>query len=779
MALRVSGAEPRPVAAAEAAQPAELLRALADRETRLRLLLDQMPAILWTTDRDLVFTSIAGAGLRPFDTVPNSLLGIHVLQSIEGSPTRAAAYDAHLKALAGQRVHYSFQWVDHTYQCMTEPLRDAAGDIIGVIGLSFDNTEQVRAEEARRQSEARLRLLVAQMPAVLWSVDKQLRFTQLMGAGLASLGLKPNGLVGQDLYEFFGTQDRSFSAIAAHLKALEGEPVNYEIVWQERTYLAHVEPLQDAHGATVGVIGAALDITERKRAETAIREQEQRLRLIVSQIPAVLWTTDVELRFTSSQGSGLAGLGLHADELVGKLLQEYFGSNDPLLLPAMAHRKALAGESAEYEFEWRGRVYQSLVEPLRDEGNAITGVIGVSIDVTEHRETENSLQRQLSAERRRARSLRTLHNLSVRLASAASLQLLLDDAAVGLRREFAIFGAAIYLVDEERRALNLRAADGLAVPATEQVVPCGEGLVGRAAMEGEWVSALADVDAPAQATTSLRTLVVALPLRQGEERLGALKLVMDAEEPFDRLDAALMRLFADRLAGAIQRAQLFDQIRGHREQLQQLSSQLVEVQEAERRHLARELHDEIGQSLTALQFQTEMAARSADPIVKEHLAEIRATVQDLMQRVRSMTLDLRPSMLDDLGLVPALLSLIHRYVKRTGIDVDFQHGGIEVRFPASVETAAYRIVQESLTNVARHAGVKRVLARLWATPESLLLQIQDWGIGFDPDAPAAAASSGLQGIVERARLVDGRVKIESIPGVGTCLMAELPLARRE
>ncbi|MSS72151.1 MAG: sensor histidine kinase [Candidatus Latescibacteria bacterium] len=206
------------------------------------------------------------------------------------------------------------------------------------------------------------------------------------------------------------------------------------------------------------------------------------------------------------------------------------------------------------------------------------------------------------------------------------------------------------------------------------------------------------------------------------------------------------------------------------ERLQALSRRLVEVQEAERRHVARELHDEIGQGLTGIHLLLRMS--TCEPA---HQAQ--EVVGELIGRVRNLSLDLRPSMLDDLGLLPALLWHLDRYTAQTDISVTFRHTGLEGRrFPPGVETGAYRIVQEALTNVARYAGVREATVRLRADRETLHVQVEDQGAGFDPEtALAARATSGLSGMRERAALLGGTLKVESAPGAGVRLQAELPV----
>ena len=210
--------------------------------------------------------------------------------------------------------------------------------------------------------------------------------------------------------------------------------------------------------------------------------------------------------------------------------------------------------------------------------------------------------------------------------------------------------------------------------------------------------------------------------------------------------------------------------------LQTLSRRLLEVQEEERRHLARELHDEIGQMLTALQLILKPRSNLTAPTAKTGFEKARALVDELLDRVRQLSFDLRPAALDHLGLLPGLLALFERYTKQTGVLVDFKHQGVDGRFDPEIETTAYRIVQEALTNVARHADVRRVSVRLWAAADTLSIHIEDHGRGFDQEAVLATPQSGgIPGMQERVTLLGGRLTIESHPGAGTQITAELPL----
>ena len=216
-------------------------------------------------------------------------------------------------------------------------------------------------------------------------------------------------------------------------------------------------------------------------------------------------------------------------------------------------------------------------------------------------------------------------------------------------------------------------------------------------------------------------------------------------------------------------SRLYEAERESRARLEALSRRLVALQEEERRSIARELHDEIGQLLTGLK----LLIGGADPRAAQ--PELERLVGELMQRVRNLSMDLRPVLLDDLGLVPALLWHIDRYSAQTRVRVDFRHEALARRLPSAIETAAYRIVQEALTNVARHSGAAEAMVVLRAESDCLSVLVEDAGAGFAVGRVLAIGACGLTGMRERALLLGGRLEVESAPGTGTRVRAELPL----
>lgn len=218
------------------------------------------------------------------------------------------------------------------------------------------------------------------------------------------------------------------------------------------------------------------------------------------------------------------------------------------------------------------------------------------------------------------------------------------------------------------------------------------------------------------------------------------------------------------------------------EQLRALTGKLTEVQENERRQLARELHDEMGQALTAISINLAAIKKALPPerpqVIDDRLAEAILLADQTLDQIRELSLNLRPPMLDDLGLVPTLQWYVQHYSERVDIDVSFDVAGMNERLGPELETALYRVVQEGLTNVARHARATRAQVTLQRTPSAITAYMEDDGCGFDvaavmaPNGPDNGA--GLLGMRERITLLGGRFTIHSAPGAGTRLFFEIP-----
>jgi signal transduction histidine kinase len=213
--------------------------------------------------------------------------------------------------------------------------------------------------------------------------------------------------------------------------------------------------------------------------------------------------------------------------------------------------------------------------------------------------------------------------------------------------------------------------------------------------------------------------------------------------------------------------------RGH----QRLLRQVISAQEDERKRVARELHDETSQTLAALGIGVDMALAAPGEAARQRLVEIRRLVTRMHHEVNRLIVNLRPSVLDDLGLGPAIQWLADRQLTAAGITVRCELTGLDERLPAEIETAVFRAVQEAISNIARHAQAESVLIQASLEDGRLLVEIEDDGVGFDPSAvvrtPDSLRGVGLLGIRERMDILGGHVRIDSAPGSGTSVVLDV------
>jgi len=215
-----------------------------------------------------------------------------------------------------------------------------------------------------------------------------------------------------------------------------------------------------------------------------------------------------------------------------------------------------------------------------------------------------------------------------------------------------------------------------------------------------------------------------------------------------------------------------------RSELEELSARLVEAQETERRSISRELHDEVGQSLGALLVEVGRLAVSVPPDntqMKGHVERIKSVAETSVQTVRNIALLLRPSMLDDLGLIAALEWQGREVSRRSEMEVDIQSQGVSEELPDEYRICIYRLVQEALNNAARHSSAKNATVNVEQTADKILVTVFDDGRGFDPHRTRGL---GILGMEERVRRLGGSLNIDSKPGAGTTLRAEFPLPQR-
>ncbi len=269
---------------------------------------------------------------------------------------------------------------------------------------------------------------------------------------------------------------------------------------------------------------------------------------------------------------------------------------------------------------------------------------------------------------------------------------------------------------------------------------------------------------------------MAMPIRVRDELVGAINLHSSEPHHFLPEHGLPLQAFANQAAVAIEHARLFEALHTSEARLRALTQRVTAVRETERTHLARELHDGVGQQLTALQYSLELLQQNGTDA--STLENARTSVSAALDGIRTLIFDLRPVTLDRYGLAPAIRQLVETLPGLDGLRIKLDLDEVE-RLSPEVETALYRIVQESLNNVVRHSNARAVVVELRRTEGGLRMCVGDDGVGFEHDALRLDQNTtrglGVLGMQERAELLDGQLDIVSHPGAGTNVKIEIPV----
>ncbi len=437
------------------------------------------------------------------------------------------------------------------------------------------------------------------------------------------------------------------------------------------------------------------------------------------------------------------------------------------------------GQAVEYRMHRKDgswRMFQSSGGVIRNSQGAVESLVVVAHDITEQTRSAEQLKRH-------AENFAALYETTRALANQYHLPTLLQTIVERACALLRVAGGAIYLCDSAGATLDVQAQKGTLNPKGARL-RVGEGTTG-GVVQSRQPLMVCNYSASEHRSPQYEGMEIAIvlevPMLSGGDVIGVLSLFERAptDRCFDDEDAKLLSLFAVQAASAVHNARLFEQVRAGRERQQVLAMRLMEAQEAERRHIARELHDEIGQAMTGVQLGLQaIEPYLTDPDASAHLVDSMKAIEQMLQQVRDLSLNLRPSILDDFGLVPALRRYLDQQARRTGLIVEFATETVQ-RLPPQIETVCYRIAQEALTNVARHARATRVSVSITESNGEARLFIRDDGVGFDVAETlkyAEGASLGLIGMRERAALVGGIVEIKSVIGEGTLIQAHFPVS---
>jgi two-component system sensor histidine kinase UhpB len=452
-------------------------------------------------------------------------------------------------------------------------------------------------------------------------------------------------------------------------------------------------------------------------------DPEQLVRL-VEQLPVLLWSTDAHLRVTSRRGGSLADLGVMPSSGEGA---------DPTeaARAVAAHRAALLGNPTAYEISARGRTFRARVEPLRDAAGAICGVAGVAFDITDLRYSEERLRMINLATNDAVWDWDLVSNaLWVGRGFETQFWYTREEIEPGIEA----WSNRLHPDDRERVVASIQAAiaSGNTVWSAEYRFRRRDG-------------SYADVFD--------RGYVIHHPeTRQPIRMVGSM---MDVSE----------------------RKRSQEQLQASRAALRQLAARQQDVREHERARIAREIHDSLGQALTALKLQlaaAQTAAGTEAPALRERLSETALMVDDLVKSVRRIATELRPPILDQLGFPAAVEWMAQDFRQRTGIGCETRIFPTEGAISGELATALFRITQEALTNVSRHAAARRVQIELGLKSGCVTLEVLDDGQGITEATASGPESLGILGMRERAAALGGVLEVAPRSEGGTRVAAWFP-----
>ncbi|MCB8984099.1 MAG: PAS domain-containing protein [Ardenticatenaceae bacterium] len=471
-------------------------------------------------------------------------------------------------------------------------------------------------------------------------------------------------------------------------------------------------------------------------------------------------------------------MGVTFEELSGKNLRYYI--SNPATPGEERWETILSGEIWRDEMsichsDGQTYVKERYVVPVRNGASEISHLIFIEKDITRRRQLEKTTATLANAALALNQSLHTEEVLDVLLDLLMSC-VLYDNAAVVLLHHDARWAIRAY------RGPDFEAAFGegncfigfetLNSPPIQTMLTNRETVVVQD-------SALSPALHPLMEERNGRNWL-GIPLVVNGRAIGF--CILDKDEPhfFSEQHVQITEALVNQAAGAVENAILFEEVQTGRERLKSLSHRLVKAQETERHYIARELHDEAGQALASLKIQLLLLSHHAEEpqVILNKVPEIQQQVDDISENLHRLAAHLRPASLDHLGLITALAQYVRTISEQYGLIGEFEVCGFKERLAPEVETAVYRIVQEALTNVIRHAQAGRVDVFLKQNETNFVIVVEDDGKGFDPinvmTGILASDHLGLVGIRERTEMLGGTLILDSSIGNGTTLKIEVP-----
>ena len=606
------------------------------------------------------------------------------------------------------------------------------------------------------------------------SLDENWHYTYVNKKAGEILGRKPEDLVGKHIWTEF-PEGIGQPVYKKYYKGVETQKAIYfEDYYQPWDRWLENRVFPSKKGLSIFFH----DITERKQAQEELQRSETLFRAITEQSGEGIALADNSGNYVKVNPALCKITGYSEEELLTMNVRDLVPSETKIkLFPQVRNGKSGKREAELLRKDGSRFMAEINGYPIQLAGQNL--VLGITRDITERVQAEKELQK-------RFKELSAVYAASQRLQKLLFPDQLAQEIIEILERTLNYTYGAVLLVADDGEMLvpfalsTQNQGEEFLAKDKEYIrsknVRVGRGITGWVAKHGQSVR-VDDVLADPR-YLSMREDVrseLCVPLLVGEQVIGVVNIESPEVGAYSEDDQRLLETIAAQISAALQNAHLLEDIRLHRDRLVKLSRRLAEARETEQRALGRELHDQFGQMLTALKLTLEIATQLPPEETNPKIEQARQIADELLSRVRTLSLELRPPMLDDLGLHSALLWLVNHYEQTSRIKAEFKQRGLEgARFDMQIETAAYRIAQEGFTNAARHAQATRVRLEVRVEAGRMHIEIEDDGVGFDPQT-APTYSRGLVGMRERAELLGGTFRIESHIGRGTRILVSLPV----
>jgi PAS domain S-box-containing protein len=649
--------------------------------------------------------------------------------------------------------------------------------VCAVVINARDITERRRAEARLRESEERFRLLAENTNDLVGLHELDARYIYVSPSSRRLLGYEPDELLGIDPYDLLHPDDIE-QVRKLHGDVFEGRAASKtyrvrkksgEYVWFETLS----EPVFDHEGVVVRMQTSSRDVSDRKRAEQALRQSEQLYRSVVEQSVENIFLVDPgSKRILEANAALQRSLGLTADDLQGVTLYDI-----------VAHDPRSVDENTRRILE-RKRYFVGERRYRRKDGSHIDVEVNVSVVPYNGKEAMCIVAHDVTRRNRSEEELR--NSLSILLALREAGQVLgstLQSEEIVARllqimRGVAGLTAAVIGRTQGDETFRIWRSDGLE-SLRPRIRYAPEARAARQEALEHRAQRLIRLQSPGYPGDD-PLVVLYLPLHIKDRTVGVLEAY--GSESLAQSDTAeVLSSLASQAASALENAQLYEELADRERALQDLIGKLLGAQEEERRRVAYEVHDGLAQVAAAAHQHLQSFARRYPPeteAARKDLQRILKLVRGTVSDARRIIANLRPTTLDDLGLVSTISLEVDR-LREEGYQVDYETNLGEERLPETLEIPLYRVIQEALTNMRKHAGARRVRVELRCARGEVRLLVSDDGKGFDPAAAALESGPGermgLVGMHERVGALGGTLEIDSRPGAGTSLVATIPL----